>query len=856
MLPHFPRRAARPVASLLGAPRPVALLLAAALLLIQARPAAADLAEAQAAFYRGDYAECIEQCSEQIERRVWNSQWTQLQLECFLRTGRYSEALAAYEEALDRFGDDIRLRLIGRDVYRMNDRAGEGEKQLEQITSLIQRMPWRYSGGDDLVPLGRLMLLQGEDARQVLQVCFDKAAAVDPDNAEPRQAIAELALEKGDFAEAAASADAARKLRPTDPHLAYLSARAWDESDSEQASAALAEALRLNPRHVPSILMVAEQKIDGEDYDAAEALLEEAAAVNPAEPQLWALRAVIAHLRGNYEAEGEHRRKALQPWRLNPQVDYVIGTKLSRHYRFDEAIVALRRALQMAPSDHKVAFALAQDLLRTGRTEEGWAILAAVRAADEYNVVAFNLSQLKERLDAYATIEAPGLVLRMDAREAKIYGQAAVELLSEARRVLTEKYKAELEEPVYVEIFDRQQDFAIRTFGLPGGEGYLGVCFGRLITANSPRSAGVGPQNWKAVLWHEYCHVVTLQKSNNRMPRWLSEGISVYEERLRDPSWGQPLDRQYREMLLSEDFVPISELSGAFLRPKSGMHLQFAYFESSLAVQFLVERYGFEALLRVLDDLGLGLPVNDALERLTGSLAALDAEFLAYAREAAEAYAPGADWSVDDEELKAALKPDGTGLAGLLEKHPDSPGVLRLAAQQKIAQEKHADALPLLERLRRFEPDDAESDGLYAMLAACHRAMGNTDAEYAALGRLAEIGGNPVDALARLIEVDSARGDWDKVAAWASKYLAISPLQPLPHRAVVDAAEATERLPDAAHSLRALLNLEPIDPAELHLQLAKATAQSDAAEAKRQVLQALEIAPRYRAAYEVLRELP
>ena len=33
-----------------------------------------------------------------------------------------------------------------------------------------------------------------------------------------------------------------------------------------------------------------------------------------------------------------------------------------------------------------------------------------------------------------------------------------------------------------MEIFPQQKDFAIRTFGLPGGAGFLGVCFGTVVT--------------------------------------------------------------------------------------------------------------------------------------------------------------------------------------------------------------------------------------------------------------------------------------------------------------------------------------------------------------------------------------
>jgi len=62
---------------------------------------------------------------------------------------------------------------------------------------------------------------------------------------------------------------------------------------------------------------------------------------------------------------------------------------------------------------------------------------------------------------------------------------------------------------------------------------------------------------------------------------------SVYEESQANPSWGQHMTPRYREMILENDeLTPVSKLSGAFLSPKSEQHLQFAYYESSLAVEF------------------------------------------------------------------------------------------------------------------------------------------------------------------------------------------------------------------------------------------------------------------------------
>ena len=77
------------------------------------------------------------------------------------------------------------------------------------------------------------------------------------------------------------------------------------------------------------------------------------------------------------------------------------------------------------------------------------------------------------------------------------------------------------------------------------------------------------------------------------MPRWLSEGISVYEERQANPAWGEKMNLAYRDMILHGELTPIGEFSGAFLAPSNSVHLQFAYYESSLVVEFIVQTVWF-----------------------------------------------------------------------------------------------------------------------------------------------------------------------------------------------------------------------------------------------------------------------
>ncbi len=811
---------------------------------------AADLKEAEDLLRTGRYAECIAISKVEVERTVWNEGWPRTLLAGYLATGKYEEAVKVYQANIERFSTSIRLRMLGAHAYRMTNHPKEATAQLAEIPELVQRVPWRFNSKTELVALGDYFVSQGEDPKQVLELCYDKAIKEDPKLVEAHVASARLAISKMDDQVALASLRKAVELDKDDPEIHFLLAKAWSNSDSEKASEYIQRALTININHVPSMLWLAESKIDAERYDDAERLLRKIEIVNPKLPELWALRSAIAHLEGRYEAEGEMRRRALKAWPLNPEVDHLIGKQLANHYRFTESVGYQRRAL-LAKSDYLPARTqLAQDLLRLGAGEEGWKFVDEVRKADPYNVPIFNLKKLRARLDQFATLQAPGLVIRMEAVEAKIFGNSVVELLSEARRVLTEKYAFPLEEPVYVEIFPKQSDFAIRTFGLPGGAGFLGVCFGRLITANSPSALDVA-SNWKAVLWHEYCHVVTLQKTKNRMPRWLSEGISVYEERQRDPRWGQAMTVEYREMILGEDLVPVSQLSGAFLRPKSPEHLQFAYYESSMVVEYWIEKYGLKSLQRVLNDLSVGLSAQESLGREAGGIDALDAEFAQYAWRKARQFGGDAEFTKPDEPLPATSEE----WREWLDANPKSYwGTLGLC-QSLFKEEKWQDALPIAEKLIKILPGDSSSSDRRTLLAGIYHRLKQTENERQTLVDIENRTPDSLDVLLQLIEIDLEKDDQKSVLKWCNRILEIDPMRSSVQEIRAAAAESLKRPTEAVESLQAIIALEPIDAAVVHFRLAKSLlALENKGEAKRHVLMALEISPRYREALELLLE--
>jgi tetratricopeptide (TPR) repeat protein len=350
-------------------------------------------------------------------------------------------------------------------------------------------------------------------------------------------------------------------------------------------------------------------------------------------------------------------------------------------------------------------------------------------------------------------------------------------------------------------------------------------------------------------LWHEFCHVVTLEKTRNKMPRWLSEGISVYEERLKNPTWGQGITPQYRQMLLGDELTPVSRLSGAFLNPPSPVHLQFAYYESSLVVEYLVNTYGIDTLQRILVDLGVGMPINETLARYVGSIQLLDQEFAEFARSRAREFGAALDW--EREELPERASPSDWQV--WLADHPDNYWGLRAYAAASAREKRWEEARKVLQRLAEDVPEDG---GVWKLLAEVHRNLGDEAAEREALKRHAALANDAVETYRRLAELAEAEEDWQQVAAYGERLLAVNPLLPEAQRLVARAAAERGEDALAVSALSALSRMKPTDPAGLHYRLAAALARLDRREeALRHVLMALEDAPRYRDALRLLLEL-
>ncbi len=100
--------------------------------------------------------------------------------------------------------------------------------------------------------------------------------------------------------------------------------------------------------------------------------------------------------------------------------------------------------------------------------------------------------------------------------------------------------------------------------------------------------------------------------SKQRIPRWLTEGISVYEEKRARPEWGREMDvTRLRACSIAARQRKLRDLNAAFQDPKT---ISLAYYQASLLVDHLMTAYGQDGLNKLLRTYGQGLDTDASLK--------------------------------------------------------------------------------------------------------------------------------------------------------------------------------------------------------------------------------------------------
>ena len=372
--------------------------------------------------------------------------------------------------------------------------------------------------------------------------------------------------------------------------------RAVFEEDPKAASEILETARKLAPEYPDVWLLTAERALFEDDIAAAKAALDKAAQFRPGTIEEAALHGATAYIEGRTSDIDAAIEKVAAIDPLSARGWRALGEAAALKYRFDDAVEFAKKAVALDAGDQRAHAELGLYLLRTGDEALARTELEIAFKLDRSDVVTFNLLGMLDKLEKFVVVEQSPFIFKFPSAEAGALGAYALPLAEEAFKQFQQRYAFQPKGPILVEIFGVHDDFAVRTVGLMGLTGALGACFGRVVSMDSPRARPPGDFSWQATLWHELAHVFSLQMSDYRVPRWLTEGISVFEEHRRQPAWGRELTLEFAHALSRGRTFGVKGLPSAFKRIES---LAMAYFEASLLVEHLVELNG-DAGLRTL----------------------------------------------------------------------------------------------------------------------------------------------------------------------------------------------------------------------------------------------------------------
>ena len=753
--------------------------------------------------------------------------------ELLFQLGRTDDAIGVMESIVSSYpllSNSLRLARL----YQYRGRRQEYEALLERAYQRARALLSYPLGPEEWLALGQLLDLRGDNPQTIL-AHYDRLSERHPDYVPAPVAAGDLAYRRYAYDVAARKYGQALAIYENDQNALAGLAACYYQSADPRLEQILGQLLALNPRHPRGLLLRAEQALDLGRAEEALAILADLLAVNPLHLEGLSLQAAAFFLADRPQEAASVRQQVLA---VNPRASVafrVSGRVAARHYRFAEGLDFQRRALEIDPDDYRARLLLSLDLLRLGRDGEARAELEKVFAADPYDVRTYNLLNVSDAIAEFSSVRRGIFHLQMPAMEAEILAGDALALLEEAADLYEHKYRIELQSPVLVQLFDDHDEFIVRSVGLPGNAGHLGICFGQVVTMDSPRARPHGSVNWQQVLWHEFVHVVTLQKTGNRIPRWLSEGISVYEETRRDSSWGQRLSPDFKAVAATAPTV--KQLETYFTQPRSQEHLLYGYFAAGEFVHFYAQTYGEEALVRGLEAIGTGRETLVALATAAGrDLSSIDRRFQDHLerRLAPLANLPDSAGAIDISPFGAALRQGGKA---------EREGDFETAERAYL--EAH-----------RLYPEYSGDDAPLRRLVRLYREYGPRHEDLNALQRIVDLDPTAHAECLELADLLAGQGRWNQAATLLQRAGQIIPFHVPLLAAQVDCLTAAGLSARAIRQLEKLLYLDTARRTQHRLRLARILADTrEAAAAKRELVVLLEELPHYWDAQRLLLEI-
>ncbi len=746
--------------------------------------------------------------------------------------GRYAEAESAYVLLERSGGPPAVIATVERGLLlEEQGRVAEARRLYDRAVAAYRQDGGRLGSAGLAAVAAALRQLGEEDParfRDALRV-YDQAIAADSANLAARVALGDLFFAKYNRAEAAEMYRGVLAVDSTAGALFGL-ARVGMEDGLPGSFAMLERAIEVDPDFVPARIALAQSHLDREAWDEADAEAGRALAVNPRSQPALAVQAAARLLQGDtagFEAT-RARVRELNPRHADFYADLSQVHGRNRLYR--EAAAWAGEGVRLDSSSARSLGELGLNQLRLGEMAAARRHLERAFARDPFNVWIKNTLDLLDGLARFDSTSIGRFLVVTDPSEHELLVSYLRDLAPKAWEHFATRYGWEPEGQVRVELFRRHADFSVRTVGL-AGFGALGVSFGPVVVMDAPSARERGDLNWGSTFWHEVAHTFTLGATANRVPRWLSEGLSVLEERQARTGWGQGLRLSFLAAWRDGKLLPVARLNDGFIRPTEPVQIQHSYYQASLACELIESRWGVEGINRLLAAYREGLETEAAFQRAFGT--------------GTEAF---------DQAFEAWLQTRFGDRLDAIGKEGKGPFFQAMRdGLEEVERGRRAEAITAFERARNLFPEYAEDGSPWRALARLYQEQGDLARAAEAIGTQARLAETDYDA--NILEADLRERLGDGAAALAALERAawIDPRDIGLHQRMAGLAAGQKDWPVAIRERRAVLALDPPNLAEAHYQLALALYQSgDPAGARRAVLQALDLAPAFEEAQELL----
>ncbi len=666
-------------------------------------------------------------------------------------------------------------------------------------------------------------LWHAQDYQAAVKV-FDALLAANPKNAEYRVRYGQFFFERFDPQEAAKLFEEATKLDPKNARAHLGLATVLADQFSSKATESADKALELDPKLYEAHALKARMALEDDDPKKAIEEADAALAIDPSAVQATAVHTAVDLLRdrdSSWLAKIDNRAKGYE----------TIAHFFIINRRYEDGIAYYRKAIAADPELWTAHSQLGVNLMRLGRSDEAYKELELAYSKDHTSDAATrNSLKLLDTFKEFKTFTTPRTILVLHAKEADALRPYVQAEMDRAMAVFEKKYEFKLKNPIQVEVYPNHEDFAVRTMGLPG-LGALGVTFNDVVAMDSPSGRPPGQFHWAATLWHELSHVYILTLTNNRVPRWFTEGLAVHEESATIPDWGDRITPDIIAAIRDKKLLPVAEIDRGFVHPKFPNQVIVSYFEAGKMCDYIAERWGEKKLLNMAREFAKNRPTVDVIrEQLGIEPEAFDKDFLAKLEKETEVTVKNfKEWTTglgDLNKLARAPMPNndeliakGRALEFLYPEYVEAGNPYLVVAKACLAKEDKACALDEYAKYSKNSGREAEAVKKYAGLL---KEAGKLKEAASALERLNFV--NPLDQ--------------DLHEKLGTLYLSINE----PARAALE--------------FGVLVALHPIDVAGSHYNLAKAfKAQGLDDKAREEALTALEAAPDYRPAQKLLLQL-